>query len=104
MSIRFDGRVALVTGAGKGLGRAYAEWLAAHGAKVVVNNRSHAGKPSSAMEVVTAIRAAGGEAVADSHDICDRIESALKTDMDHLVITIHVEPEGKAKQTGVLVL
>ena len=42
--------------------------------------------------------------VADSHDICDRIESALKTDMDHLVITIHVEPEGKAKQTGVLVL
>ena len=46
----------------------------------------------------------GAMSVADSHDICDRIETALKTDMDHLVITIHVEPEGKAKQIGVPVL
>lgn len=46
----------------------------------------------------------GSMTVADSHDICDRIENALKTDMDQLVITIHVEPEGKAKQTGVPVL
>ena len=46
----------------------------------------------------------GAMTVADSHDICDRIEAALKADMAHLVITIHVEPEGKAKQTGVLVL
>jgi divalent metal cation (Fe/Co/Zn/Cd) transporter len=35
--------------------------------------------------------------VRESHDICDRIETALKTDMDHLAITIHVEPEDKAK-------
>jgi len=38
--------------------------------------------------------------VRESHDICDRIEIALKTEMDHLVITIHVEPEDKAKQSA----
>lgn len=42
--------------------------------------------------------------VADAHDICDRVEAALKAEMDGLVITIHVEPEGKAKHRGVLVL
>ena len=42
--------------------------------------------------------------VSDAHEICDRIEAALRKDMDHLVITIHVEPEGKAKHHGVLVL
>jgi NAD(P)-dependent dehydrogenase (short-subunit alcohol dehydrogenase family) len=64
--IRFDGQVAIVTGAGKGIGRAYAETLAARGAKVIVNNRRHAGEAtSSADEVVAAIRAAGGEAAAN---------------------------------------
>ncbi len=42
--------------------------------------------------------------VADAHEICDRIEEALKAEMEGLVITIHVEPEGKAKHRGVLVL
>ena len=42
--------------------------------------------------------------VADAHEICDRIEAALKAEMEGLVITIHVEPEGKAKHQGVLVL
>ncbi len=42
--------------------------------------------------------------VAEAHDICDRIEAALKTAMAELVITIHVEPEGKAKHQGVIVL
>jgi cation diffusion facilitator family transporter len=46
----------------------------------------------------------GAMTVADSHAICDRIEAGLKTEMSHLVITIHVEPEGKAKQTGFPVL
>ncbi len=42
--------------------------------------------------------------VADSHMICDRIETALKAEMEGLVTTIHVEPDGKAKHHGVLVL
>ncbi len=46
----------------------------------------------------------GDLTVSDAHDICDRIESALREDMEHLVITIHVEPEAKAKHQGVLVL
>ncbi len=46
----------------------------------------------------------GNLRVSEAHEICDRIEAALRKDMDHLVITIHVEPEGKAKHHGVLVL
>jgi cation diffusion facilitator family transporter len=46
----------------------------------------------------------GAMRVADAHEICDRIEAALKAEMEGLMITIHVEPEGKAKHQGVLVL
>ena len=46
----------------------------------------------------------GSMTVSESHDICDRIEDALRREMDHLVITIHVEPEVKAKHKGVTVL
>ena len=46
----------------------------------------------------------GTMTVADSHDICDRIEAALAAEMDFMKTTIHVEPEGKAKHQGVLVL
>lgn len=46
----------------------------------------------------------GDMTVRESHDICDRIEAALKAELDSAVITIHVEPEGKAKQKGVPVL
>jgi cation diffusion facilitator family transporter len=46
----------------------------------------------------------GGMTVAAAHQICDRIEDALKAEMSHLMITIHVEPEEKAKQGGVPVL
>ena len=42
--------------------------------------------------------------VAASNEICDRIEDKLHAEMEHLVVTIHVEPEEKAKQHGVLVI
>jgi cation diffusion facilitator family transporter len=46
----------------------------------------------------------GAMRVDEAHAICDRIEAALKAELDSAVITIHVEPEGKAKHRGVLVL
>jgi cation diffusion facilitator family transporter len=42
--------------------------------------------------------------VAEAHEICDRIEAAFQTEMDHLIVNIHVEPEHKAKHHGVVVL
>lgn len=46
----------------------------------------------------------GTMSVADAHDICDRIEQALKAEMGYAFITIHVEPEDKAKHSGIVVL
>ncbi|MBR0661968.1 cation diffusion facilitator family transporter [Neoroseomonas oryzicola] len=46
----------------------------------------------------------GSMTVREAHDICDRIEAALKSELANAIITIHVEPEGKAKQKGVPVL
>lgn len=46
----------------------------------------------------------GAMPVADAHIICDRIETALKAEMPGVIITIHVEPDAKAKHQGVLVL
>jgi NAD(P)-dependent dehydrogenase (short-subunit alcohol dehydrogenase family) len=60
----FSGRVAIVTGAGGGLGRAYALWLAQRGCAVVVNNRVRPDGSSTAPAVVAEIVAAGGRAVA----------------------------------------
>lgn len=62
-----QGRVAIITGAGKGLGRAWALHLAAQGARLVVNNRGSIdqGESRSADTVVAQIRTAGGEAVAN---------------------------------------
>jgi NAD(P)-dependent dehydrogenase (short-subunit alcohol dehydrogenase family) len=66
-----DKRVVIITGAGKGLGRAFALNAATNGACVVVNNRQREREPSAADAVVSEITAAGGEAVANYHDVRD---------------------------------
>jgi NAD(P)-dependent dehydrogenase (short-subunit alcohol dehydrogenase family) len=80
MTIRFDDRVAIVTGAGGGLGRAYALDLARRGAKVVVNDlgaaRDGTGHSDAALQVVAEIEAAGGTAMSNGGSV---------TDYDHMV-------------------
>ena len=75
MSITFEGRVAIVTGAGGGLGRAYALELARRGAKVVVNDlgseRDGSGRSDAAAAVVEEIEAAGGTAMASGASVSD---------------------------------
>lgn len=93
-----DGRVAIITGAGRGIGREHALFFAAEGAKVVVNDRGGAndGEGSDqtpAQEVVAEIRALGGEAVANGDDVADwegaqrLVNAAIETfgDLDILV-------------------
>ena len=90
MTIRFDGRVAIVTGAGGGLGRQHALALAARGARVVVNDLGgtldgNGGTPKAAQLVVDEIRAAGGEAIASGASVTDAsavqamVDEAMKT-------------------------
>src|SRR5690242_10430861 len=74
--IRFDGKVAIVTGAGGGLGRAHALELARRGAKVVVNDLGGSvdgsgGGSDAANRVVEEIKAAGGEAIANGSSVTD---------------------------------
>ena len=76
MSIRFDDRVAIVTGAGGGVGRAHALELARRGAKVVVNDLGGSmdgsgGNSAAAEAVVAEIKAMGGEAVANGSSVTD---------------------------------
>jgi len=87
--LNFDGRVAVITGGGRGIGRAYAELLGSRGAKVVVNDPGvrldgTGADEGPAAEVVDAIRAAGGSAIANLDSVTTSAggESIVRTAVD----------------------
>ncbi len=89
MGLDFKGRVAIVTGAGGGLGRQHALALAARGAKVVVNDLGGTldgagGSATAAQAVVDEIRAAGGEAIANGASVTDfaAVQAMVQQAMD----------------------
>ncbi|MDO9460092.1 MAG: SDR family oxidoreductase [Alphaproteobacteria bacterium] len=89
MTIRFDGKVAIITGAGNGLGRSHALQLAKLGAKVVVNDLGGnmdgtGGSSAAADKVVAEIKAAGGDAIANGSSITDikGVENLVKQTME----------------------
>jgi NAD(P)-dependent dehydrogenase (short-subunit alcohol dehydrogenase family)/acyl dehydratase/putative sterol carrier protein len=109
--IRFDGRVAVITGAGGGLGRAYALELARRGAKVVVNDFGGArdgegqGSASPADQVVQEIKKLGGEAVAsyDSVATPEGGENIIKTALDTFGrVDILINNAGILRDKGIL--
>ncbi|ACT60509.1 SDR family NAD(P)-dependent oxidoreductase [Hirschia baltica] len=88
-NLDFTGKVAIITGAGNGLGKSHALELARRGAKVVVNDLGGArdgtgGSLSAAEEVVKAIEAAGGEAIANGANVTkmDEVEAMVASAMD----------------------
>ena len=89
MSIQFDGRVAIVTGAGGGLGRAYAIELARRGARVIVNDIGASldgtgGTSDTADSVVAEIKESGGEAIANGSSVSDKdgVDNMVEQAMD----------------------
>ena len=88
--LKFDNRVAVITGAGRGLGRAYALLLASRGAKIVVNDPGVSLKGDGidvgpAQEVVQEITAAGGEAVACTESVAtpEGGKAIIQSALDH---------------------
>ena len=82
MTVSFKDKVAIVTGAGGGLGKAYALELAKRGAKVVVNDlggaRDGTGTSDAAAQVVEEIKSAGGEAMANGGSVTCAMDYSLK--------------------------
>jgi NAD(P)-dependent dehydrogenase (short-subunit alcohol dehydrogenase family) len=97
--LRFDGRVAVVTGGGRGLGRSYALLLASQGAKVVVNDpgstvTGDGADAGPAEEVVREITATGGTAVASTESVAtpEGGKTIIDTALDrygHIDILVH---------------
>ncbi|NLA05418.1 MAG: SDR family oxidoreductase [Firmicutes bacterium] len=88
--LRFDGRVAVITGAGGGLGKAYALLLAGRGAKVVVNDLGgtfdgEGADSTPAQKVVDQIKSTGGEAVANYESVSewDSAQKIIQAAVDH---------------------
>jgi NAD(P)-dependent dehydrogenase (short-subunit alcohol dehydrogenase family) len=86
--LRFDGKVAVITGAGRGLGAEYARLLAARGCRVVVNDIGVGvtGEPTDetpAEQVARSILADGGDAVADGNDVITQGDAVVATALDH---------------------
>ena len=111
MSGLLEGRIAIVTGAGRGIGRAHALELASHGAKVIVNDYgvSLAGEgtgESPAEEVVALIQERGGEAVTNGADVADfeaaaaMVQQAIDTfgGLDILVNNAGLRPRPDARE------
>ncbi len=78
----FDGRVAIITGAGRGMGRSHALMLASRGARVVVNDIPGQDGADPAEDVVSEIRANGGTAVADNHSVVGQGDAIVQTAID----------------------
>ena len=108
-----DGRVVIVTGSGRGIGREHALAYAREGAKVVVNDlggdmHGDGGSLSPAMEVVEEIKAMGGEAVADGENVADfagagrMVQRAIDTfgHLDTLVNNAGILPRPHAREHG----
>src|SRR5687767_5846388 len=88
MTMKFDGRVAIVTGAGGGLGREHALALARRGARLVINDLGGArdgsgGSAGAAEAVANEIRALGGEAIANAASVTDAaaVQAMVETAM-----------------------
>jgi len=104
----FAGRVALITGAGAGLGRAYALRLAKQGATVIVNNRANPNRASSAQAVVSEILNSGGKAVADEHNVAQEAGAKAMVDsayaqygrLDVLICNAGISGGGPLQETS----
>jgi NAD(P)-dependent dehydrogenase (short-subunit alcohol dehydrogenase family) len=101
---RLAGRVIIVTGAGRGLGKEHAKLLAAHGARVVVNDlgadvHGTGADVTPAQQVVEEIRAAGGEAVLSGHDVADWEQAG---DLVRLAVDEFGELHGVVNNAGIL--
>ena len=97
--MRFDDRVAIVTGAGRGLGRDHALLLAQRGAKVVVNDVAADHAQQTAADIIEA----GGHAVADIHSVVDGSEKIVETALESFGrLDIVVNNAGRGGPTGTL--